>query len=150
MVRHTHRRRQTKGRRRNTRRSQRGGGIFDFFGSSDDVTDLGKKLANETDEVEKDNIRKQIKLAKLKKKYEEDKKMIENGTGTAAATEGAAPSVSSNSAASSQSPYNSSASQASTGAGQMSASGAGQMSSTGANMYSGIGGRRRSRRYRRK
>lgn len=140
MVRQTHRRRQTKGRRRNTRRSrrtQRGGGIFDFlsFGSSN-IEDLEKKLADATDPKEKAEIQKKIELAKLEIKYNEDKKMIENGT--AAATEGAAPSVSSNSSASSQSPYNSPASQASTGAGQM--------ASTGAI----IGGRRRSRRYRRK
>jgi hypothetical protein len=144
MVRHTHRRRQSRGRRRNTRRSrrtQRGGFSFSsFFGSSDDVTDLKKKLAEATDPVEKDNIRKKIELAKLEIKYNEDKKMIENGTGTAAAAEGAASSVSSNSAVSSQSPYNSSAS---TGAGQMPSNGT-------SNMYSGIGGRRRSRRYRRK
>jgi hypothetical protein len=142
MVRQTHRRRQTKGRRRNTRRSrrtQRGGGIFDFlsFGSSN-IEDLKKKLADATDPKEKAEIQKKIELANLEIKYNEDKKMIENGTSTAAATEGAASSVSSNSSASSQSPYNSPASQASTGAGQMSASGA------------IIGGRRRSRRYRRK
>ncbi len=140
MVRQTHRRRQSRGRRRNTRRSrraQRGGGIFDFlsFGSSN-IEDLEKKLADATDPKEKAEIQKKIELAELKQKYDEDKKMIENGT----ATEGAASSVSSNSVASSQSPSNSSVSQAST------ATGAGQMASNGAN----IGGRRRSRRYRRK
>ena len=144
MVRHTHRRRQSRGIRRNTRRTQRGGGFFDFFGSSDDVTDLEKKLAEATDPLEKDKIQKQIKLAKLEIKYNEDKKMIENGTGTAAASEGAASSVSSNSVLSTGSPYNSPASQASTGAGQMPSSGANN------GMYQGTGGKRRSRRYKRK
>lgn len=121
---------------RRSRRTQRGGFSFSsLFGSSDNVTDLEKELAQATDPDKISDLKKQIKLAELKQKYDEDKKMIENGT----AAEGAASSVSSNSAASSQSPYNSSAS-----------TGAGQMSSTDANMYSGIGGRRRSRRYRRK
>ena len=72
--------------------------------------------------------------------------MIENGTGTAAATEGAASSESSTG-----SPYNSPASQASTGAGQMPSNGMVNTSSDANNsMYSSTGGRRRSRRYRRK
>ena len=76
--------------------------------------------------------------------------MIENGTGTAAAPAGAvSSSETSNSALSPGSPYNSPASQASTGAGQMPSNGMVNTSSD-ANMYSGIGGRRRSRRYRRK
>lgn len=117
---------------RRSRRTQRGGFSFSsLFGSSDNVTDLEKELAQATDPDKISDLKKQIKLAELKQKYDEDKKMIENGT----AAEGAASSVSSNSAASSQSPYNSSAS-----------TGAGQMSATDAI----IGGRRRSRRYRRK
>ena len=69
------------------------------------------------------------------------KQIKEAGAGTAAAAEVTSSSVPSNISASSQSPYNSSAS-----------TGAGQMASDDANnsMYSGKGGRRRSRRYKRK
>jgi hypothetical protein len=139
MVRHTHRRRQTKGRRRNTRRSrrtQRGGFSFSsFFGSSDDVTVLEKKLAQETDPEKKAKIQKDIKIAEEDKRHEEAIKKIEE-----------APVGATESAVSSQSPSNSSVSNDMVKA----STGAGQMPSNGANMYSVIGGRRRSRRYRRR
>lgn len=146
MVRQTHRRRQSRGRRRNTRRSrrtQRGGFSFSSFFGSSNIEDLEKKLAKETDPKKKAEIETEIRIAKEDKRHEEAVEMIKNGT--AAAEVGAASRVSSNSALSTGSPYNSSASQASTGAGPMSSNDM-VYTSTGAN----IGGRRRSRRYRRR
>jgi hypothetical protein len=138
MVRHTHRRRQSKGRRRNTRRSrrtQRGGFSFSsFFGSSDDVTVLEKKLAQETDPEKKAKIQKDIKIAEEDKRHEEAIKKIEEAP--VGATESAVSSQSSNSQASNDMV------KASTGAEQM--------PPNGANMYPVRGGRRRSRRYRRR
>lgn len=78
MVRHTHRRRQTKGRRRHTRRSrrtQRGGGWFDFFGSSD-VNQLQQKLNTETDPEKKAEIQKELSIEQAKQQYDKTVKQL--------------------------------------------------------------------------
>jgi len=133
MVRHTHRRRQTRGRRRQTRRNrrtQRGGFSFSsFFGSSDDIEKMKEELAQETDPLKKDKIQKKIRIAEEDKRHEETIKKIEEAPAGAAAATVETPTASS---------------ELSTGAGQMASSGANN------SMYSGTGGRRRSRRYRRK
>jgi hypothetical protein len=126
MVRHTHRRRQTRGRRRQTRRNrrtQRGGFSFSsFFGSSDDIEKMKEELAQETDPIEKAEIQKKITYAEADETFKKAKKSIEEKGSAGAATGG------------------------------VYSTGAGQMASSGANnsMYSGTGGRRRSRRYRRR
>ena len=78
MVRHTHRRRQTKGRRRHTRRSrrtQRGGGLFDFFGSSD-VNELQRKLTAEQDPIKKAEIQEEISIEQAKQTKDRTVKQI--------------------------------------------------------------------------
>ena len=99
---------------------------------------MKQKLAEETDPKKKAEIQKDITIAEAEQQYDNTVKKIEE-TGA-----GAASSETSNSALSTGSPYNSSASQASTGAGQMASSDANNR------MYSATGGRRRSRRYKRK
>lgn len=70
MVRHTHRRRQSRGRRRNTRRSrrtQRGGGMFSFLGfGSKDVAQLQKDLMEEQDPIKKAEIQEEISIEQAK------------------------------------------------------------------------------------
>ena len=75
MVRHTHRRRQSRGRRRNTRRSrrtQRGGFSFSFsslFGSGN-LAELQQELAAEQNPIKKAEIQEKISI----KQAEEIKK----------------------------------------------------------------------------
>ena len=82
MVRHTHRRRQTKGRRRHTRRSrrtQRGGGLFDFFGSKpndDDIKNLQEKLNMERDPEKKADIQEELSIAQAKQTKDRTVKQI--------------------------------------------------------------------------
>ena len=70
MVRHTHRRRQSRGRRRNTRRSrrtQRGGGILSFFGiGSKGLPELQQELAAEQDPIKKAEIQEEISIEQAK------------------------------------------------------------------------------------
>ena len=88
MVRHTHRRRQTKGRRRHTRRNkrtQRGGvsGWFDFFSSPnyDDIKNLQQKLNMETDPEKKADIQEELSIAQAKQIKDRTVKQIkERGT----------------------------------------------------------------------
>lgn len=94
MVRHTHRRRQSRGRRRNTRRSrrtQRGG--FSLFGFGEvtdaDIMEIQDRL-NKADTSEKPKIQKELGLAQAKnakqmeeanaeKKYKDTVARIEAG-----------------------------------------------------------------------
>ena len=87
MVRHTHRRRQTKGRRRHTRRTrrtQRGGGLFDFFSSTpndDDIKNLQQKLNMEQDPIKKAEIQEELSCAQAKQIKDRTVKQIkERGT----------------------------------------------------------------------
>lgn len=129
MVRQTHRRRQSRGRRRNTRRSrrtQRGGGMFSFLGfGSSDLDELRNKANTETDPIKKAEIQKDITCAEAEEKLEQVKKTIKEKGSTGAATGGV------------DSPSQLSSTGTSNG-----------MGTSNSNMFRG--GRRKSRRYRRK
>ena len=135
MVRHTHRRRQSRGRRRNTRRSrrtQRGGNILtDLFSSTptdadiqklqEEIIKLQEKLNKELDPIKKAEIQEEISNKQAEKiKYEtiiKEKARLANG-GAISST-----SPNRNSAGQFQSPAN--------------------VTGTGTSNYLGRGGRRR-------
>ena len=141
MVRHTHRRRQSRGRRRNTRRSrrtQRGGFSFSsFFGiGSKDLAELQQELAAEQDPIKKAEIQEKLDLEMLEQNYEKDKKKIKdrvaNGANGAAISSTSVNNMTRSSDGRFQSP-----------AATANGNGLGV-----SNMFSG--GRRKSRRYRRR
>ena len=98
MVRHTHRRRQSRGRRRNTRRSirtQRGGAWYDFFISpptdediqklKEEIKKLQEKLNKASSPEEKADIQQELTIAQAKQQHAETMKQIkERGANGAA------------------------------------------------------------------
>jgi hypothetical protein len=139
MVRHTHRRRQSRGRRRNTRRSrrtQRGGSFFGFGTPTD--ADIKKKEEALQQNPTNTELKEELDLARLEKKYEDDKRKIKESVanGAALSSTGVTNNMTRNSAGQFQSPASN-------------ANGAGAGYGAGiSNMFSG--GRRKSRRYRRR
>lgn len=130
MVRHTHRRRQSRGRRRNTRRSrrtQRGGGWWPF--GSKDLAQLRNDLNNEKDEVKMAEIQKDITCTEAEEKLELLKKSIKDRVA--------------NGAAISSTSVNTNVNRDMNGRFQSSANGMGMGAATSSNMFSGRGGRRR-------
>ena len=155
MVRHTHRRRQSRGRRRNTRRSrrtQRGG--FSLFGfgevTNEEIQKLKEKL-NNAETSEKPKIQKELDLAQAKiakqmaeknaeNIYEAAVKRIEEGGAAISSTSGTSPNR--NSAGQFQSSNGNGAT-----AGYGTSATAGYGTGAAGNMFSG-GRRRRSHRRR--
>ena len=140
MVRHTHRRRQSRGRRRNTRRSrrtQRGGFSFSsFLGfGSKDVAELQKDLMEEQDPIKKAEIQEKISIEQAKQIKDRTVKQIkERGANGPALS---STNVDNNMTRNSAGQFQSSA-----------ANGMGMGAAASSNMFRG--GRRKSRRYRRK
>jgi hypothetical protein len=114
MVRHTHRRRQSRGRRRNTRRSSRtqrgGGGILSFFGiGSKDLAELQKKLMEEQDPIKKAEIQEEISIEQAKQIKDRTVKQIKESVSNGAASQsstGVNNNMTRNSAGQFQSPAN--------------------------------------------
>ena len=140
MVRHTHRRRQSRGRRRNTRRSrrtQRGGFSFSFsslFGSGN-LAELQQELAAEQNPIKKAEIQEKISIKQAeeikKRTVEEIERRGANGPALSSTN------VDNNMTRNSAGQFQSSA-----------ANGMGMGAAASSNMFRG--GRRKSRRYRRK
>jgi hypothetical protein len=110
MVRHTHRRRQSRSRRRNTRRSrrtQRGGGWWPF--GSKDVAELQKDLMAEQDPIKKAEIQEEISIEQAKQIKDRTVKQIKESVSNGAASQsstGVNNNMTRNSAGQFQSPAN--------------------------------------------
>jgi hypothetical protein len=147
MVRHTHRRRQSRGRRRNMRRSrrtQRGGGWWPF--GSKDVAQLRNDLNNEKDEVKRAEIQKDITCTEAEEKLELLKKSIKDRVANGAAISSTSgTSLNRNSAGQFQSSANTGAA-AGYGNGAANSMGMGMGTAASSSMFGGR--RRRSHRRR--